>query len=79
MDVFKLLSSHRWWAVPLDKALLRRSQVLTVPENIEQAYNVEDSINMIVGILILILEEGVFPQFSHELTLDLKVDIAPDF
>ncbi|GJR06058.1 hypothetical protein Tco_0529042 [Tanacetum coccineum] len=47
--------------------------------NIESTYDVEDSINMIVGILVLVPREGVFPPFSHELTLDFEANIAFDF
>ncbi|GKC94843.1 hypothetical protein Tco_1160285 [Tanacetum coccineum] len=31
MNIFKLLRGLGWWAIPLDKGLLRRSQVLIVP------------------------------------------------
>ncbi|GJR71504.1 hypothetical protein Tco_0083869 [Tanacetum coccineum] len=40
------------------KVFLRRSHVLTAPGNIKQTYNVEDLINMILGILILIPGKG---------------------
>nr|GEW67894.1 RNA-directed DNA polymerase, eukaryota, reverse transcriptase zinc-binding domain protein [Tanacetum cinerariifolium] len=48
------------------------------PGKIEQTYIVEDLINMIMGILISIPVEGFFPQLSHELILDLKVNIPSD-
>ncbi|GJW20682.1 hypothetical protein Tco_0031304 [Tanacetum coccineum] len=53
--------------------------ILRYSKNTKQAYYTEDTINMIVDILILVPQEGIFPQFSHELTLDLEVDIALDF
>ncbi|GKA49771.1 hypothetical protein Tco_0742844 [Tanacetum coccineum] len=56
-------------AIPLDKGLYEE-----IPAN-----NAEDPIDVIVSILVLVLEESVFPQFAHELTHDFKIDIASDF
>ncbi|GJY95069.1 uncharacterized mitochondrial protein-like protein [Tanacetum coccineum] len=56
-------------AIPLDKGLYEE-----IPAN-----NAEDPIDVIVSILVLVLEESVFPQFAHELTHDFEIDIASDF
>ncbi|GJV25658.1 hypothetical protein Tco_1378353 [Tanacetum coccineum] len=58
---------------------LEHDCVLRNSGNIEYAKDAEDPINVIVSILVLISEEGVFPQFAHELTLDLEIDTASDF
>ncbi|GKD80455.1 hypothetical protein Tco_1347294 [Tanacetum coccineum] len=58
---------------------LEHDCVLRNSGNIEYAKDAEDPINVIVSILVLISEEGVFPQFAHELTLDLEIDNCSRF
>ncbi|GJV91382.1 hypothetical protein Tco_1539195, partial [Tanacetum coccineum] len=47
--------------------------------NVKKSNNAEDPIYVIVSILVLVPREGVFPQFSHELTLDFEIDVASNF
>ncbi|GJY26190.1 hypothetical protein Tco_0400916 [Tanacetum coccineum] len=79
MNVFKLFCGLRLWTIPLDESFLKE-----VPgvdgfwgESVHPSFSRFGLDQHDRGILILVFEEGVFPQFSHELTLDLEVDIAP--